>query len=167
MPFVNGKYVPEDSSAAEQKNLKKQQEKLEKEQKRAQKEQLQEKKRKQKAEKNKNNKPELTPEQIEELEREKQRQIEESARRFEELISTDNPDLTNLNKLIESEKKKADNPIRKNSKGVAFVLTVILLSCLGFMFAAISFASGELLVISLALIAVFSVFYYILVPRRK
>ena len=99
MPFVNGKYVPEDSSAAEQKNLKKQQEKLEKEQKRAQKEQLQEKKRKQKAEKNKNNKPELTPEQLEELEKEKQRQIEESARRFEELISTDNPDLTNLNKL--------------------------------------------------------------------
>ena len=165
MPFVNGKYVPEDSYAAKEKQQIKEQAAQEKEKKRKEKQERVKQKRESK--KKVQEEPELTPEQLEELEKEKQRQIEESARRFEELISNDTPDLTNLNKLIESEKRKSVNPIKKNSKSVTFVLTVILLGCLGFMFAAISFASGELLVISLALIALFSVLYYLLVPRRK
>jgi len=90
-----------------------------------------------------------------------------AAARFEELIKNDTPDLTNLNKLIESERKKVKSPFNKNKRGITFFLTVALIACLFLLIASISFASATLLVISLISIAVFIAIYFLAVPRGK
>ena len=94
------------------------------------------------------------------------RKIKESAERFERLISTDTPDLTQLNLLIEKEKKKEKSAWRKCTGSVKVMLTVLLLASLGLMIMAISFASATLMVISLASMAVLCAAYFLTVPRR-
>ncbi len=149
MPFVNGRYVPQtDEQKQELKEKKSIKEKKEK-----------------KAKKKGEVKQELTPEQLEEIRLEEERKIAESAARFEELISTDTPDLENLNKLIDKEKKKSKSVIKKNRKNIKFVLTVILIFLIFLLFAGISFRSADIIVAALILMVVFSAVYFITVPR--
>lgn len=171
MPFINGRYVPDEHpEAVEQK---KEREQRKQEAQRQRQEALERKEQAKKARREKAGKgktepmPELTPEELELLERQRQREIEESAARFEELIKNDTPDLTNLNKLIESERKKVKSPFNKNKRGITFFLTVALIACLFLLIASISFASATLLVISLISIAVFIAIYFLAVPRGK
>lgn len=167
MPFINGRYVPDEHPEAVEQKREKELKKQETEQKKKQEALAREEKKKAKRQKKNKDKEEkqLTPEELEELEREKQRKIEESAAYFEQLIANDTPDLTNLNKLIEDEKKKAVNPLRKNKRGITFFLTAALIFCLFLLIASISFASATLLVISLVSIAVFIAIYFLVVPR--
>ena len=143
MPFVNGRYVPE----AEGKEPKAKKERVKKER------------------KGKEPVKELSPEEQEALRLEEERRIAESAARFEELISTDTPDLTNLNKLIEQEKKKSKSIVKTNRKGIKFVLTVILVFLIFLLFAGISFGSATIIIAALALMVVFSAVYFVTVPR--
>ena len=166
MPFINGRYVPDEHPEAIEKKREKELKKQETEQKKKQEALAREEKRKEKRQKKgKTEEKQLTPEELEELERRKQREIEESAAYFEALIANDTPDLTNLNKLIEDEKKKVKNPFNKNKRSITFFLTVALTACLFLLIASISFASATLLVISLVSIAVFIAIYFLVVPR--
>ena len=166
MPFINGRYVPDEHPEAIEQKREKELKKQETEQKKKQEALAREEKRKEKRQKKgKTEEKQLTPEELEELERRKQREIEESAAYFEALIANDTPDLTNLNKLIEDEKKKVKNPFNKNKRSITFFLTVALIACLFLLIASISFASATLLVISLVSIAVFIAIYFLVVPR--
>ena len=157
MPFVKGRYVPESEMQPAAENEQKQNKPAVREKKRAKGKRL--KKKNAPA-------PELTPEELEAQRLEEERKIKESAERFERLISTDTPDLTQLNLLIEKEKKKEKSAWRKCTGSVKVMLTVLLLASLGLMIMAISFASATLMVISLASMAVLCAAYFLTVPRR-
>ncbi len=157
MPFVKGRYVPESEMQPASENEQEQNKPAVREKKRVKEKRL----------KKKNiPTPELTPEELEAQRLEEERKIKESAERFERLISTDTPDLTQLNLLIEKEKKKEKSAWRKRAGSVKVMLTVLLLASLGLMIMAISFASATLMVISLASMAVLCAAYFLTVPRR-
>ena len=147
MPFVKGRYVPESEMQPAAENEQEQNKPAVREKKEAP-------------------APELTPEELEAQRLEEERKIKESAERFERLISTDTPDLTQLNLLIEKEQKKEKGAWRKCAGSVKIMLTVLLLASLGLMIMAISFASATLMVISLASMAVLCAAYFLTVPRR-
>ena len=97
MPFVKGRYVPESEMQPAAENEQEQNKPAVREKKRAKGKRFGKKEAPA---------PELTPEELEAQRLEEERKIKESAERFERLISTDTPDLTQLNLLIEKEKKK-------------------------------------------------------------
>ena len=153
MPFVKGRYVPESEMQPAAESEQKQNKPA-----------VQDKKRVKEKRLKKKNVP--APEELEAQRLEEERKIKESAERFERLISTDTPDLTQLNLLIEKEKKKEKSAWRKRAGSVKIMLTVLLLASLGLMIMAISFASATLMVISLASMAVLCAAYFLTVPRR-
>lgn len=157
MPFVKGRYVPESEMQPAAENEQEQNKPAVREKKRAKGKRFGKKEAPT---------PELTPEELEAQRLEEERKIKESAERFERLISTDTPDLTQLNLLIEKEKKKEKSAWRKRAGSVKIMLTVLLLASLGLMIMAISFASATLMVISLASMAVLCAAYFLTVPRR-
>ena len=119
MPFVKGRYVPESEMQPAAENEQEQNKPAVREKKRVKEKRL----------KKKNlPAPELTPEELEAQRLEEERKIKESAERFERLISTDTPDLTQLNLLIEKEKKKEKSAWRKRAGSVKIMLTVLLLA---------------------------------------
>ena len=97
MPFVKGRYVPESEMQPAAENEQEQNKPAVREKKRAKGKRFGKKEAPA---------PELTPEELEAQRLEEKRKIKESAERFERLISTDTPDLTQLNLLIEKEQKK-------------------------------------------------------------
>ena len=97
MPFVKGRYVPESEMQPAAENEQEQNKPAVREKKRAKGKRFGKKEAPA---------PELTPEELEAQRLEEERKIKESAERFERLISTDTPDLTQLNLLIEKEQKK-------------------------------------------------------------
>ena len=146
MPFVNGRYTPDKGDSMKKEP--------------GDKRGLFRRKRE------KQEQPQLTPEELELIEQERARQAEESAAYFEELIHNDDPDLTKLNELILTQKKKESSPWHRFSPGIKVLLTALLLGCILLMFISMAFASATMLVGSLAAMAVLSLVYFIAVPRR-
>lgn len=145
MPFVNGRYTPDKGDNSQKEP--------------GDKRGLFRRKRE------KQEQPQLTPEELELIEQERARQAEESAAYFEELIHNDDPDLTKLNELIQTQKKKESSPWHRCSPGIKVLLTALLLGCILLMFISMAFASATMLVGSLAAMAVLSLVYFIAVPR--